>query len=217
MIKENFIKIRNEIPANVELVVVSKTRTVTEIKEAISAGANTIGENYVKEAGEKYASIGKKVQWHLVGHLQKNKVKDAVSIFDMIESLDSIELAAAINKECRKTQKIMPALIEINSAAEWQKAGIPPEDFNAFMEELLKLKAIRPMGVMTMGPLLKNPEDLRPYFEKARQIFEKAKKIFALADWKYLSMGMSDSYKVAIEEGANMVRIGTAIFGRRGA
>ncbi|MCK9573102.1 MAG: YggS family pyridoxal phosphate-dependent enzyme [Candidatus Omnitrophica bacterium] len=215
MIKENFIKIRNDIPANVELVVVTKTRAVVEIEEAISAGAKIIGENYVKEAGEKYACLGKKTQWHLIGHLQRNKVKDAARIFDMMESLDSLDLAAAINKECRKVQKIMPVLIEINCAAEWQKSGILPEDFNAFMQELLKLKTIKPMGLMTMGPLLKNPQDLRPFFEKTRQIFEKAKKIFTLADWKYLSMGMSESYKVAIEEGANMVRIGTAIFGRR--
>jgi uncharacterized pyridoxal phosphate-containing UPF0001 family protein len=109
----------------------------------------------------------------------------------------------------------MPVLIEINSAAEWQKAGILPEDFNAFMQELLKLRTIKPMGLMTMGPLIKNPEELRPYFEKTRALFEKAKKNFAFSDWRYLSMGMSDSYKVAIEEGANMVRIGTAIFGKR--
>jgi len=215
MIKENFIKIRSEIPKEVELVVATKARTVSEIEEVISAGTNIIGENYVKEADEKYASIGKKVQWHLIGHLQKNKVKDAVRIFDMMESLDSVDLAAAINKECRKVQKIMPVLIEINSAAEWQKAGILPENFNAFMEEILKLKTIKPMGLMTMGPLLKDPQDLRPFFEKTRQIFEKTKKIFALNDWKYLSMGMSDSYRVAISEGANMVRIGTAIFGSR--
>ncbi len=215
MIKENFIKIRNEIPTNVELVVVAKTRTVTEVEEAISAGAKIIGENYVKEAEDKYAVIGSKVKWHLIGHLQRNKVKDAVRIFDMMESLDSLDLAAAINKECRKVQKIMPALVEINSAAEWQKAGILPEDLNTFMDELLKLKTIKPMGLMTMGPLLKNPQDMRPYFEKTRELFEKAKKIFALPDWKFLSMGMSDSYKVAIEEGANMVRIGSAIFGKR--
>jgi len=215
MIKENFIKIRNEIPANVELVVVAKTRTIAEVKEAISAGATIIGENYVKEAEDKYAVIGNKVKWHLIGHLQRNKVKDAVRIFDMMESLDSLDLAAAINKECRKVQKVMPVLIEINSAAEWQKAGILPEELNAFVEELLKLKTIKPMGLMTMGPLLKNPQDMRPYFEKTREAFEKAKKIFALPDWKFLSMGMSDSYKVAIEEGANMVRVGTAIFGKR--
>lgn len=215
MIKENFIKIRNDIPANVELVVVAKTRTVAEVEEAISAGAKIIGENYVKEADEKYASLGKKAQWHLIGHLQKNKVKDAVRIFDMMESLDSLDLAAAINKECRKVQKIMPVLIEINSAAEWQKCGILPEELNTFVDELLKLKTIKPMGLMTMGPLLKNPQEMRPYFEKTRELFEKAKKIFALPDWKFISMGMSDSYKIAIEEGANMIRIGSAIFGRR--
>jgi pyridoxal phosphate enzyme (YggS family) len=215
MIRENFIKIRNEIPQNVELIIATKARATSEIDEVISAGATIIGENYVQEAEKKYAIIGAKVKWHLIGHLQKNKVKDAVRIFDMVESLDSLNLAAAINKECRKAQKNMPVLIEINCAAEWQKAGILPEDFNAFMQELLKLKTIKPMGLMTMGPLLKNPQDLRPYFEKTRILFEKAKKIFSFADWKYLSMGMSDSYKVAIEEGANMVRIGTAIFGSR--
>ncbi|MCK9615090.1 MAG: YggS family pyridoxal phosphate-dependent enzyme, partial [Candidatus Omnitrophica bacterium] len=180
MIKENFIKIRNEITTNVELVVATKARTIAEIQEVISAGATIIGENYVKEAGEKYAVIGSKVKWHLIGHLQRNKVKDAVKIFDMMESLDSLDLAATINKECRKVQKIMPVLIEINCAAEYQKAGILPEDFNAFMEDVLKLKTIKPMGLMTMGPLLKNSQDLRSYFEKTRQIFEKAKKIFAL-------------------------------------
>jgi len=214
--EENFKNILKQIPQGIELVVASKARKVEEIEEVINAGAKVLGENYVKEAEEKYLKIGNKAKWHLIGHLQKNKAKFAVKIFDMIETLDSLELAKVIDRECAKLNKIIPVLIEINSAEESQKAGILPKDLEGFLKEISKLKNICPMGLMTMGPVVSNPEDIRPFFKITKDLFENVKKLYPQnSNWKYLSMGMSDSFKIAIEEGANIVRVGTAIFGPR--
>jgi len=216
MIENNFVNVLKQISHGVELVVASKARKVEEIEQVINAGAKILGENYVKEAESKYLSIGNKVKWHLIGHLQKNKAKFAVKIFDMIETLDSFELAEVLDKECAKINKTMPVLIEINSAQEPQKAGILPNDLETFLKEILKLKNICPMGLMTMGPVVTNPEDIRPFFKITKNLFEQIKKLYPQnSNWKYLSMGMSDSFNIAIEEGANIVRVGSAIFGRR--
>ncbi|MFA5271337.1 MAG: YggS family pyridoxal phosphate-dependent enzyme [Candidatus Omnitrophota bacterium] len=216
MIKDNFTNILKQIPSGVELVVASKSRKVEEIEEVITAGARILGENYVKEAEGKYLKIGSKAKWHLIGHLQKNKAKFAVKIFDMVETLDSLELAKVLDKECAKINKVMPALIEINSAEEPQKAGILPENLEVFLKEIAGLKNILPMGIMTMGPVVSNPEDIRQFFKVTKNLFEKIRKFYPQnQNWKYLSMGMSDSFKIAIEEGANIVRVGTAIFGPR--
>ncbi|MDP2922316.1 MAG: YggS family pyridoxal phosphate-dependent enzyme [Candidatus Omnitrophota bacterium] len=216
MIEDNLRKILAELPPGIELVVAAKARIALEIERAISAGAKIIGENYVKEAQEKISVIGSKAKWHLFGHLQKNKAKLAVKIFDMIETLDSEELAEALDKECKKINKIMPVLIEVNSASEVQKAGVLPDRVEYFVKEILRFENLKLQGLMTMGPLVDNPEEIRPFFRKTKEIFDKIKNIYGNSlDWKYLSMGMSDTYKIAIEEGANMVRIGTAIFGKR--
>ncbi|MDD5195185.1 MAG: YggS family pyridoxal phosphate-dependent enzyme [Candidatus Omnitrophica bacterium] len=216
MIEDNFRNILKQIPEGVELVVASKSRTVSEIEEVISCGAKIIGENYVKEAEEKFNAIGNRARWHLIGHLQKNKAKFAVKIFDMIETLDSMELASALDKECKKINKIMPVLIEVNSASEPQKAGVLPENVEGILKEVLKFSNLKPMGLMTMGPLLDEPEKIRPFFKKTRELFDKIKAIYGNSlEWKCLSMGMSDSFRIAIEEGANLVRVGTAIFGKR--
>ncbi len=212
MIKQNAKKVLNTLPKEVHLVVATKGRSPAQILEVIEAGIKIIGENYVQEAERKYKVIGKKVSWHLIGHLQKNKVKKALKIFDMIQTLDSIELAHLINKESYKINKRMPVLIEINIAKEPQKTGIFPEELEKFIKEVQELENLKLMGLMTMGALLSNPEDLRPYFKKTKELFERIKGKYALPDWKYLSMGMSSSYKIAIQEGANMVRIGRAIF-----
>jgi pyridoxal phosphate enzyme (YggS family) len=152
----------------------------------------------------------------MIGHLQTNKAKKAVRIFDMIETVDSMKIANAINKECAKTGKIMPVLIEINSAEEPQKAGVMPDKAVELIREISGLEHIRIEGLMTIGPFLDNPEGLRPYFRKTKELFEKIKGMnLPNIEMKYLSMGMSDSYRIAIEEGANMVRIGTKIFGPR--
>ena len=162
------------------------------------------------------AVVGRDVKWHLIGHLQKNKAKAAVGIFDMIETLDSLELAGILDQECKRINKFMPVLIEVNSAGELQKAGILPEAAEKFLKQILVFSNLKPMGLMTMGPWLDDVEGLRPYFKKTKDSFEQIKKTYgSKLDWRYLSMGMSSSWKVAVEEGTNLVRIGTAIFGER--
>ncbi len=216
MIKKNVKKILDELPKNVDLVAAAKTRTSEEILEAIKAGVKIIGENYVQEAQKAFEVIGRKVRWHFIGHLQKNKVKRAVKIFDMIETVDSYPLAHEINERCKQIDKIMPILIEINSGREKQKFGIFPEEALDLVQEVSSLPQIKIMGLMTMGPRFGNPEDSRPYFIETRKIFEKIKALnLPSVEMKYLSMGMTNSYQIAIEEKANMVRIGTLIFGKR--
>ena len=211
-LKDNIQKILNELPGYVELVAAAKGRTTKEILEAINCGVKIIGENYIQEAEEKFNVIANKVKWHFIGHLQKNKVKKAVKIFDTIETIDSFEIAEAINKACADINKVMHVFIEVNSGREKNKSGKFPEDVEALAIRISELKNIKLAGLMTMGPLLKNSEDYRPYFRDTKILFNRIRSII---DIKYLSMGMSDSYHVAIQEGANLVRIGTAIFGPR--
>ena len=216
MIENNLKKILGEIPAGVKLVVASKGKTTLQIEEAIAAGAEIIGENYIQEAKRKQNIIGHKVEWHLIGHLQKNKIKKAVTIFDMIETLDSLPLALQLDKECKTINKIMPVLIEVNIAKEVNKSGVYPEVTEKLIDSMLNLNNIKVMGLMTMGPFLDDPERLRPYFRKLKDIFDKISSRYSnQPDFKYLSMGMSSSYKVAIDEGANLVRLGAAIFGKQ--
>lgn len=209
-IRNNIQNILTGLPSHVELVAAAKGRSVEEILEAIEGGVKIVGENYTQEAEEKFSVIGRKVKWHFIGRLQKNKVKKAVRIFDMIETVDSVEIAALIDKSCAEIEKVMPVLIEVNSGKEKNKSGIFPRDLEFLIKDILGFKNIKLSGLMTMGPLLKNPEDYRPYFKETKKLFDKIK---INHDIKYLSMGMSDSYQVAIQEGANIVRIGTAIFG----
>ena len=216
MIEENVKKILDELPENVELVAAAKARTSEEIEEAIEAGIKIVGENYIQEAQRAWAVIGKKVKWHFIGHLQKNKVKKAVKIFDMIETVDSYDLAQEINKRCSQISKMMPVLIEVNSGKEKQKFGVFPEDVLNLIKEISDFSNIKVIGLMTMGPRFGNPEDSRPYFIETRKIFEKIKGLnLPNIEMRYLSMGMTNSYQIAIEEKANMVRIGTLIFGKR--
>jgi len=216
MIKENAQKILAELPEGIELAAAAKTRTPAEIQEAVDAGVKIIGENYVQEALRAFKQIGKKAKWHFIGHLQKNKVKKAVEIFDLIETVDSYEIAEVIDKRCGQISKIMPVLVEINSGREKQKFGVLPENTEALIKQILGLRNIKVMGLMTMGPRFGNPEDSRPYFVETKKIFDKIKALdLPGVEMKYLSMGMTNSYKIAIEEGANLVRIGTRIFGER--
>lgn len=209
-IKDNVQKILRELSRHVELVAATKARSAEEILEAIDSGIRIVGENYVQEAEEKFNTVGAKVKWHFIGHLQKNKVKKAVRIFDMIETIDSVEIAEAIDKACAVINKVMPVLIEINSGREENKSGVLPEDVETIINNISGLSNIKVTGLMTMAPLLKDPEDYRQYFKETKKVFDK---IRINHDIKYLSMGMSDSYRIAIQEGANLVRIGTAIFG----
>ena len=215
-IKENVKTILSELPNGVELVAAAKTRTSEEVLEAVQSGVKIIGENYVQEAERIHEVTGNKATWHFIGHLQKNKVKKAVAIFDMIETVDSVEIVKEIDKRCSQIGKIMPVLIEINSGKERQKSGVLPEDTEQLIREISGLQHIKVMGLMTMGPRFGNPEDSRPYFVETRKIFERIKRLdLPNIEMKYLSMGMTNSYKIALEEGANIVRIGTKIFGER--
>ncbi len=216
MIKENVRKLLDELPKGVELVGAAKERTAEEILEAIDGGLQIIGENYLQEAQNAFAIIGRRVRWHFIGHLQKNKVKKAVKIFDMIETVDSLQIAEEIDKASIQIEKIMPVLIEINSGKELQKFGVLPEKAEKFAENISVFKHIKVMGLMTMGPRFGSPENSRPYFRKTKKIFKEIKALnLPGVEMKYLSMGMSNSYRMAIEEGANIVRVGTKIFGQR--
>ena len=215
-IKQNVGQILNELPESVQLVAAAKTREPWEILEAVEAGIKIIGENYVQEAESAYQVIGDKVKWHFIGHLQKNKIKRAVELFDMIETVDSIEIAREIDKRCAAIGKIMPVLIEVNSGRETQKSGVYPENVEQLITAAAALSNIRIMGLMTMGPLAGQPEDSRPYFIETKRIFNRVKKLgLPNVEMKYLSMGMTNSYQIALEEGANVIRIGSRIFGER--
>ena len=215
-IKENVSTLLEELPDGVELVGAAKGRTAREIEEAIDAGLKIVGENYIQETLPVQNRVSRDVEWHFIGHLQRNKVKMAVGIFDMIESLDSLRLAEEIDKRCREINKVMSALVEVNSGREEQKFGVLPEDVEELVRKASTLPNIKIMGLMTMGPRFGNPEDSRPYFIKTREILEKIKRLnLPNVEMRYLSMGMTNSYRVALEEGANMVRIGTKIFGER--
>ena len=214
-IRENVRRIINELPHGVRLLAATKGRSVDEILQAIDAGVNLIGENYVQEAITKYSEIGNRVEWHFIGHLQRNKVKKAVEIFNMIETVDSFKIAMEIDKRAKIMGKIMFILIEVNSGREKQKAGVMPEDVLKLAEDIYPLEHVRLMGVMTMGPVVSTPEEIRPYFKLTREIFDELRYIYGDEQIKYLSMGMTDTWKIAVEEGANIVRIGTGIFGPR--
>ena len=216
MIKENVQRILQELPGNVQLVAAAKARTAEEIQQAIEGGVEVVGENYVQEAEKIFQVIGKRVRWHFIGHLQKNKLSRALRIFDMIETIDSRDLAEEVNRICACKNKVLPVLIEINSGKEIQKFGIMPEEAESLIKELSHLENIKIMGLMTMGPASGDPEAARPYFKETKKIFDNIAALGLIrVEMKYLSMGMTNSYPVAIEEGANIVRIGSKIFGER--
>jgi len=216
MIKDNVKRILEELPEGVKLVAAAKTRTAEEILEALDAGVQLVGENYVQEALEAFQVVGHRAQWHFIGRLQTNKVKKAVEIFTVIETVDSIKLAGEIDKRCRMAGKTMSILIEINSGKEPQKSGVFPEEAVGLIQEISVLKNVHVKGLMTMGPFFGAPEDARPYFVVTRKLFEDMRALsLPGVEMTFLSMGMTNSYKIAVEEEANIVRIGTKIFGKR--
>ena len=215
-IKESVTHVLDKLPEHVQLVAAAKTRSFEEVDQAIEAGVKILGYNYVQEAERMYQQVGDRVKWHMIGHLQKNKVKKVVRFAQMIESVDSAALAMAIDTSCAQLDKIMPVLIEVNSGREPAKNGVMPQDTEALIQEICSLKHVKVQGLMTMGPLGGEPEDSRPYFRETKKLFDYlAKCQIPNTEMKYLSMGMSDSYLIAIEEGANIVRIGTLLFGSR--
>ena len=214
--KKKITGIQQSLPSGIMLVAAAKTRLPEEVNAAIDAGIKTIGYNYVQEAERMHPFIGNKVQWHMIGHLQRNKVKKAIRLFDMIETIDSVRLAKEVEKQCARTNKKMPVLIEINSGKESNKTGVLPENVEKLIMQINHLPNLIIQGLMTMGPRFGDPENSRPYFKIVRSVFEQLKeKQIPNAEMHYLSMGMSNTYKIAIEEGANIVRIGTLLFGER--
>ncbi len=219
-IKENVVSLLKELPEGVELVAAAKERKPEEILEAVKAGVRIIGENYIGEAKRVYAVVGKEAKWHFIGLPERQKHgflrPSVLKMFDMIETIGSFEIAKAVNEKCASIGKVMPILVEINSGKEPQKYGVLPESTVELVEKISQLRNIKVVGLMTMGPRVGNPEEARPYFVATREIFDGLEKL----DWpnvrmKYLSMGMSNSWRIAVQEGANMVRIGTGIFGKR--
>lgn len=213
-IKASAAKRRPDMSESVKLVAVTKNHTVQQMREAIDAGADTVGENRVQEALEKYREIGNAVKWHLIGHLQTNKVKHAVQIFDMIESVDSIKLAETINKEAAKLDKVQDILVQINLVKEESKTGIYTEDLPALLQDIAKLDSLKLRGLMFIAPNT-DLEKVHPMFHSMYKLFRKIQTEAAFPSVRYLSMGMTHDYTAAIEEGANIVRVGTAIFGPR--
>lgn len=215
-IQESIAKRHNAVSDDVLLVAVTKNHDVEAMREAIDAGAIVIGENRVQEASQKHESLNRNVIWHLIGHLQTNKVKLAVKLFDMIESVDSIKLAEAINKEAGKINKVQKILVQVNLVKEASKTGIYLEDLDELLAKIDTLTNLKLMGLMFIAPKVDNLEDVRPMFAQMFQVFKQTQvKTFKQANIKYLSMGMTHDYQIAIEEGANIVRVGTGIFGPR--
>jgi hypothetical protein len=204
----------NRNPQEIKLVAVTKTATIEQIKEAISVGVKIIGENKVQEAKEKYQILSADIEWHLVGHLQTNKVKYAVEIFDLIHSVDSIKLAKEIDRRSLQFGMITNVLVEVNVSGEETKYGIKPEEVEPFLKEISEFSRTRVRGLMTIAPIAEDKEEVRPYFRKLRELFKEIKsKNIKNIKMDYLSMGMTEDFEVAVEEGANMVRIGRGIFG----
>lgn len=205
-------------PEDVTLVAVTKTHAAEEINQAIAAGATDIGENRVQELLEKYDRV-EPVRWHLIGHLQTNKVKNVIGKVVMIHSVDSAKLAREINKRSEAAGLVTDILIEINSAMEESKSGIDSKDLKQLTEDIVKECAnVRVRGLMCIPPMAADPEDARPYFKEAASLFEEMKN-WDLPKERFipdvLSMGMSGDFEVAIEEGATIVRVGSSIFGPR--
>ena len=225
-ISENIENIRKNIdsackrsgrdPKDVLLLAVSKTVDVDRIKVAVDCGLNSLGENRVQEIMEKYEPMGENVKWHLIGHLQTNKVKYIIDKVELIHSVESIKLAEEINKQAKKHNLVMDVLVEVNMADEESKFGVKPEETEGFIRELALMDNIRVRGLMTVAPNVENGEENRVYFRNMKQLLVdiNAKNINNI-NMDILSMGMTGDYETAVEEGATIVRVGTGIFGKR--
>ena len=201
---------------NVKLIAVTKNHDVEAMREAIDDGAACIGENRIQEAVAKYDSLNRPVEWHLIGHLQTNKVKHAVEIFDLIHSVDSLKLAVELDKAARKIGKVQDVLLQVNLAKEESKSGIYREELPDILLAVAALENLHLCGLMCIAPNYGDSEQARPLFREMYQLFQQVRQMnVQTADIRFLSMGMSHDYKVAVEEGANIVRVGTAIFGQR--
>jgi len=216
-IAENLRKVTAEIDLHkiesVTLIAVTKNHTVELMQEAVDCGVKNIGENRVQEFAEKFQTLNREVTKHLIGHLQTNKVKQAVKLFDLIQSVDSEHLAESINKAAEFAGKVQEILIQVNLAKEISKSGVYAENLQSLIEKVDALKNIKLRGLMMIAPNFDDVENCRPLFRQMKKIFDEIK--LRRKDFDILSMGMSHDFKIAVEEGANFVRIGTAIFGER--
>ncbi|MCP1101701.1 pyridoxal phosphate enzyme (YggS family) [Aequitasia blattaphilus] len=201
---------------DVTLIAVSKTKPIPKLEEAYQLGIRDFGENKVQELVEKYEALPKDIRWHMIGHLQRNKVKYIIDKVSLIHSVDSIKLAREIEKEGKKHNLRMPVLIEVNVAREESKFGLYPEELDDFFDEVRQFQHIEIKGLMTIAPYVHNPEENRGVFQELRKIsVDISMKNLDNTDMSILSMGMTGDYMVAIEEGASMVRVGTGLFGER--
>lgn len=197
------------------LVAVSKTVPVDRVRAAIAAGVPALGENRVQEAREKIAALGRPVPWHLVGHLQTNKARDAAELFDVVQSVDRLPLAEALSRRAQAVGRRLDALVQVNLGEEPQKGGIPPAGLRPALEAMAGLPGLRLRGLMAIPPLPEDPEDSRPHYRELRKLLDAARGWGLGPDFVELSMGMSGDFEVGIEEGATIVRVGTAVFGAR--
>ena len=212
MNKEKIQELLTELPKDITLVAVSKMHTKQEVDEAYACGCTIFGENKVQELKEKYDP---NYTWHLIGHLQRNKVKDAVCLANMIESLDSYRLAQEIEKQCDKIDKVMPVLVEINISRDVNKTGILLEEAPAFVKQCMQLPHLDVQGLMCVGPLTEDEEKVEACFERMQALFNKLQAEYGKEKFRYLSMGMSDDYPIALRYGSNMIRLGSILFGKR--
>jgi len=203
-------------PSEVTLIAVSKTKPLEDLKEAYDAGARDFGENKVQELTAKMPNLPSDIRWHMIGHLQRNKVKYIAGEVELIHSVDSFRLAEEINIQAKRKKIIIPALIEINIGDEESKFGVRPDEAKELCKEISELDSIHIEGLMTVAPAADDPEEVRRYFRKMHELFLDIKsENIDNVEMKILSMGMTNDYKVAIEEGSTMVRVGTGIFGAR--
>jgi pyridoxal phosphate enzyme (YggS family) len=201
---------------DITVVAVSKTRPVEDVFEAAIAGMTHFGENRVQEAERKYAGITRNFQLHMIGHLQSNKVRAAVALFDVIQSVDSLRLAEILDREFDLTEKIGKIMLEVNTSGEPQKYGFAPQEVVVAADKIFEMGHVRLTGLMTVGPLTEDEAAIRNSFGELRQLFDKIRSNHSgRKEFTTLSMGMSDDYEIAVEEGATMIRVGRALFGPR--
>lgn len=223
MINERLTSIREKIseaavkggydPGDVKLVAVTKNVSTGVINEAVKTGITDLGENRLQEALPKIAGLPEDINWHFIGYLQTNKVKDVIDNFSLIHSLDRWKLAQALEKRAQQTDTDVAALVQINTSGEETKYGLAPEELEDFLTDIKELKRVKVKGLMSMAPFTEDPEETRPYFRMLRDLKEKTE--IPGIELRYLSMGMTNDYHIAVEEGANIVRVGTALFGGR--
>lgn len=207
---------RGRDPSCVRLMAVTKTVDDSRIGEALAAGVDILGENYVQEAKRKIETLGRKVEWHFIGHLQSNKARHAVCLFDLIHSVDRLGLAAELDRRSDRAGVVTPVLIQVSLGGEETKGGVSPEDALALVREVAAMKHLSIRGLMTMPPWFDDPEEARPFFRALREMGERVRESgIPGVSMEELSMGMTQDYEVAVEEGATIVRVGRALFGER--